>query len=435
MKFSICILIVLCPLWGWAQSSSINLPLSVGDKVPDLTFDHVLFAPYTSSSILSNSDKLYIVDFWATWCTSCIKEFPKLDSLQDRFKNQIQLLLIDSSPEDSEAIIKNFFDKRRNPSGKKYSFPVITDNKRMNKLFPHRSLPHTVWIYKGKVKAITSADEVTAKNISSILSGEQIHMVQKKEKLDFDFNLPLIQGGNGGETSSIISKTLFTRYLDGVGSPVGNIADDDKITRRRVIINNPILQFYAYAYPNLPKNRVILEDNLSTILISTNEYDSAWKANNFYCYESTVPFKTSLEELRIKLRKDFDNQFDLISRIEKRKVSCYNLVLVNDSLKLNQADKPESSLAWQLGDDKIHRMINRPLSEFVAAMNAQIPGRPVNPIVFDETGYKGLADIELSAHDIHDIQAVKRELEKYGLSLIPVEKELDMLVLSKSKVK
>ena len=40
-------------------------------------------------------DKVYVVNFWATWCAPCVKELPYFEKLQGEYKSQnIEVLLI-----------------------------------------------------------------------------------------------------------------------------------------------------------------------------------------------------------------------------------------------------------------------------------------------------------------------------------------------------
>ena len=44
---------------------------------------------------ISNPDTLYVVNFWATWCGSCVKELPAFDQLQRTYKNKpLKVLLV-----------------------------------------------------------------------------------------------------------------------------------------------------------------------------------------------------------------------------------------------------------------------------------------------------------------------------------------------------
>ncbi len=45
--------------------------------------------------INTNSDTLYIVNFWATWCAPCVKELPDFDSIHTAYANQkVKVLLV-----------------------------------------------------------------------------------------------------------------------------------------------------------------------------------------------------------------------------------------------------------------------------------------------------------------------------------------------------
>jgi len=43
----------------------------------------------------SESDSLFVVNFWATWCMPCVKEIPYFEAVSKKYKNQkIKLILV-----------------------------------------------------------------------------------------------------------------------------------------------------------------------------------------------------------------------------------------------------------------------------------------------------------------------------------------------------
>ena len=60
----------------------------------------------------SDNNKLYLLNFWATWCPPCIKEIPELVKLKKKYKDSIEVLFIsvDSNP---EKVIPKFLKKNR----------------------------------------------------------------------------------------------------------------------------------------------------------------------------------------------------------------------------------------------------------------------------------------------------------------------------------
>ena len=66
--------------------------LKIGDQVPDLYIAKIIKNQKNSAKISDFKDQLLILDFWDTYCSSCIEALPKMDSLQKEFGHQIKIL-------------------------------------------------------------------------------------------------------------------------------------------------------------------------------------------------------------------------------------------------------------------------------------------------------------------------------------------------------
>ncbi|HEX3024864.1 MAG TPA: TlpA disulfide reductase family protein, partial [Chitinophagaceae bacterium] len=89
----ISILAILLPLLNlYAQIK----PLGIGDTMPDVQLNNIINYPVSQIPLSPFKNKHTIIDFWATWCSSCIHHFQQLDSLQKQYPQQLQVLLVNS---------------------------------------------------------------------------------------------------------------------------------------------------------------------------------------------------------------------------------------------------------------------------------------------------------------------------------------------------
>ena len=132
-------------------------PLKVGDKLPETFWqqEHTVYAngKTTQQTLAPYKGKLLILQFWATWCGTCIGKLPLLDSLS-QLNMKVQLVSSKKARE-GFAQIDRFFTQ--SPMGQKHPQPSIIDDELLGQLFPFRQVPHYVWIdYQGRVVAITN---------------------------------------------------------------------------------------------------------------------------------------------------------------------------------------------------------------------------------------------------------------------------------------
>ena len=96
-------------------------PLKVGSPAPKLqTGEWIQGEPVKEFA----KDKVYVVEFWATWCGPCVASIPHLDELHEEFKDKGVVFIGQNVWEQDTAKVKPFVAKM----GEKMSYRVALDD-------------------------------------------------------------------------------------------------------------------------------------------------------------------------------------------------------------------------------------------------------------------------------------------------------------------
>lgn len=145
--------------------------LRVGDKLPEAFWqqEHTMYAngQTTKQTLAPYKGKLLILDFWATWCGSCIKKFPLSDSLEKTEPN-VKVIMINTTatkdtPEKISATMRNYGP----------NLQTLVNDTLLTQFFPQVQLPHYVWIENGQVRAITGSEFFNRANVLNALHRRQ----------------------------------------------------------------------------------------------------------------------------------------------------------------------------------------------------------------------------------------------------------------------
>ena len=84
-------------------------PLKVGDKAPN--FEVTTLAGETFKLSDYKGKKPVYLKFWATWCSYCKVEMPHLQSIYNKYGDDVEVLAVNVGINDSVANIQRFFNR------------------------------------------------------------------------------------------------------------------------------------------------------------------------------------------------------------------------------------------------------------------------------------------------------------------------------------
>src|SRR5688572_5003159 len=107
-NFQLLLLLSVITVTGYAQQVKSPL-LSIGDAAPPLRVRQWLKGTPVQQF---EKGKVYVVEFWATWCGPCIAAMPHLSALAREYKDRVTILGINMKEEKKTSIekVKAFVD-------------------------------------------------------------------------------------------------------------------------------------------------------------------------------------------------------------------------------------------------------------------------------------------------------------------------------------
>ncbi len=413
-------------LWPFAGTGQQVTPLHIGDTVPDITLTNVYNYPSSTIRLSDLKGKLVILDFWSTWCGSCIEAMPESEKLQKEFGDKIQIILVNVFPHDDVKKVAAFFAKRKQRTGDDLNLPYSLLQSEMVPYFPFISIPHYVWIdNKGKIIATTSQNELTFLNITNALKGIVNGIHNKIDLLDFSADIPLLVNGNGGKDSDFLYRSLFTKYIEGIVVNENVIRDNSGKITRFCMFNNPPIMLLKAAYPdelNRPYNRILIECSHKTMFKPSEIYDSAYY-QNLFCYDLMIP-PSSLSEFQSYMKDDMKRYLGVKVVQSIRKINCLIITKKEATNPIaTKGGKPEMDYAKK----SIRKfMTNQPMRVLMDFLNSHssVP-------LIDETGISGNIDVELPADLFHlSPVSLKSFLQKNGFTVTQKEKAIQVAVIT-----
>jgi len=481
MKHVLSIIFIMIFYQANAQNNPPFKRLYIGDTVPmeSIVFNTVRNYPGGKAKLSDFKGKYIILDFWNRSCSVCIGSIPKMEQLQEQFKENLQVLMVTNN---SEKELSQLFRNSTNLKNTKLPI-VIADSILYKVLFAHNLNPYHVWLDRdGKVVATTFNNETNAENVRTLISGKEINVAVKESILDEKLikdakneQISLLKVGDGllhkylkyyaqiplpkitnrvPEVANSIFKSpyysMFMQHIpDGYIDGVTYINNDRSIFKDEngkpkgiKAANASLRTLYEFAFvnPGINISKIIIEGRAKDFYEEKTDSTNVarYYVNNSYCYESALP-EYSFESARKLLQQDLVRFFGMTGNVEDKPVNCLVLYRLGTAEEKNLWMKDQNidikGPLFKKGGNGIE--IKFKIKSLLSVMASDNQGLD-DPIVFDETTFNNeeqrkSMDMFLKLKNFHgtsgNIPLMQQELAKYGLGLRQESRELKVLVL------
>jgi len=411
--------------------------LYAGDMMPGYQFPAMLQCPTPVLDMNSLRGKVVILDFWDSSCSSCIDLMPHLQELQNRFKDSIQVILVNGSRRDDINKIKTIISNIEKYRGSTISLPIALCDSNLLNYFPHKGRPYEVVIDRyGKIVATTSAEDITEYNIRAVINGREAAFTVRNDF--WNTNLPAIFSVGKKELNSIVASSCFIKnphfFYTG-----------PKYNKKNEIIGFSRLYTLVSAYQDAYRREVFYD--WPVIEYNTKEplfYNLPGKQEpELLLYDLICPPERCNERyFDQSLKQDLDKAFNFSLKRELKDTDCL-VIRVNKLIK--------RSYSKHAGyDGNIDHLISASKNKIPVFQNAieiktlvdwlsmALTCNADKPFkiakVVDESMDKNLIDISFPAgFDLTDFDRLKAFLSSKGIDLAIEKRKVSVVVIADKK--
>lgn len=145
-------------------------------------------------SLTSFHGKVTIVNFWATWCPPCRAEIPDLVALQDKYRDQLQVIGISEDEAGPDVVVKFVAEHHMN-------YPVAMMSPELEKLFPGIAALPTSFIIDREGRIVqkhvgmltASVTEAETRALAGLPVNVKIEQVDQTQKLELGPNAQALE--------------------------------------------------------------------------------------------------------------------------------------------------------------------------------------------------------------------------------------------------
>jgi thiol-disulfide isomerase/thioredoxin len=378
----------------------VNLP-KIGQAVEDLPIGTLLNGKQ-GKKLSSYKRDLIVLDFMTSTCTNCLASIPKIKKLQESYSGQLKIIPVayESGQVMTEAL-------KRSGNFDNLSLDFVVNDRVFSRLFPHRTVPHLVWLYKGKVAAVTYGEYLNQKVIEELLGNKTIDLPIKNDYLEFDYTIPLLPR----YTDSTRSYSGLMGYLEDADTKFGVQVDSLDGTIRDYAVNVTALPFYFYCYGKIHKIPFMKPSRIKLIVGDKDRFihnpevelfEEDWKIKNSISYERTSRLTDKPASRMAAIIEDLDNWYNVRTSFVKQKIPVW--IIKEGGAATEQPEQMRSFVSD---------------FAFMADLNVDFPPI-INEVDKDRKMYAGKWD---------SFESLNTLLKRSGLQLIAEDRETTVFLM------
>lgn len=359
----------------------------------------------------------------------------ELDSIALEHPDEVEVITV--TKQDKEPVLE-FLEKRKNRGDYVHQSPKLFGDTILSKLFPHRFIPHYVWLKNGKVIALT--EEITREAVRLALLEGKTGLRKKVDQkaIAWDKNkkslLQQLQDIDVLVMHAWKHYSLLTGYQEKLGPSGGyTIVHIDSLNLIRFTgAHMPLARLYRAAYG---KSISYVNDAAYEIRSKDSHFAADaegltgmryvdWLLDYGVCYEAVVDKET---DLFTKMASDLKEAFPQFrAYIEKTRDTCLVLEMVDE--------KPEKP--WKVYNEAEGRYTtdmdcisveNGTIRGFMTSLEATVFRNSKIPMV-DGIGYPGKISMSICGR-LGSLAAINEALSPYGLRITKKMAWYDKLII------
>lgn len=258
------------------------------------SYSQIKVSEFIQESKIASADnnKLFFVDFWATWCAPCITAKEQLGVLQAQFPNDFYVV---SLTEQSPLVVERFLDKKPTDLAIAIDYNRETFKKYNVKILPAGVLFNA----KGEIVWKGSAPNLKKEMVSRFLR-------QQTARASVDSFFKVIATPEEYIADYIPSKSIEIKRLNStLNDEVVDVVDNTHYLKLRGSLRS-IVGYLAKIY----KDQIVLEDNLNEAY--EVYFKKPYNASNNLAY-------AFISKLDLEVERKYDNGMGLIFTINTPK--------------------------------------------------------------------------------------------------------------------